>query len=634
MKNRIGYGCIQSKTDDAVCRNRGNGSSIPNGSHHLAAGTVLNGRYLIVRSIGQGGFGITYEGMDMRNSDRIALKEFFPSGIAIREPDAEVRLLRTEDSRWFEKYRKRFLHEYQILAELSSIQNIVKVSDFFFEHSTAYIIMEYIEGLTLKQYVECHGGRLSGKETFQILKPVMQSLAKIHEAGLIHRDVSPDNLMILSDGSAKLLDFGAVLDIGVTAKADLPLSKSVTAVIKNGYAPLEQYQSHGCLGPWTDVYALCATICYCLTGEAPPEALERLLQDTPVRIRKNGADISTYVEDVIKKGMELRTCDRIADMNQLLESLSGDEDLSEHTEADIRKLSVNTKASARRIKAEQKGQMVLFAVVLAVFFIASKFFHQSEDSIGKTAVNKAIAAPVHFRNYTEDMDNWYETGTAILLGCGDVAAFSKDYTFSCSLYLPKAACAADGEKMIVHWWLDMDDEKNDCHIGTTDSLYVFSLLQVQDEVFPVVTAEHRTGDVLLEKSDYTRFFHIQEAGDFYRLDVTELPYHKLLHNEDGTDRTIAIDTSRSGQIGIGLMVTGLNQSFSSYIYLDDIVIRDKGTVIKSFDCSAESLYGHFYAYEYDDDNGLRIQVDAPQLSAIPVGQADGMWWNRERKNIK
>lgn len=598
--------------------------SIRNEPHQLAAGTVLNGRYLIGRSIGQGGFGITYAGMDMKDSERIAVKEFFPSGIVMRDPDAVVRPLRTEDSRWFEKYRERFLHEYQILAELSGMQQIVRVSDFFFAYGTAYIVMEYIEGITLKQYVEERGGRLSGDETFRILEPVMHSLAGIHEAGLIHRDVSPDNLMILSDGSAKLLDFGAVLDIGVAAGADLPLSKSVTAVIKNGYAPLEQYQSHGSLGPWTDVYALCATICYCLTGKAPPEALERLLQDMPVRLRKEGADISADGEEVIKKGMELRASDRFADMNQLLEALSGVKELSGHTAADSGKPLVYKKAGAGHTKAVKIKWMSLVPVILAVFLLTGLFFFQlqSGDGSKKTAVNKAIAAPVCFRNYTEEMDGWEETGTVIMVGCGEVAAFSKDYTFSCSLYLPKAACAADGDKMFVHWWLDMEDEKTG-HIGTTDSQYVFSLLRTQDEVFPVVMADDHTGDILVDQSDYSRLFQVKEAGDFYRLDVTELPYCELLHNEDGTDRKIVIDTGRSGQIGTGLMVTGLNQSVSSQIYLDDIVIRDKGTIIKSFDCSAESLYGHFYCYEYDDASGQRIQVDEPQLSPIPVRQTDG-----------
>lgn len=178
----------------------------------------------------------------------------------------------------------------------------------------------------------------------------MQSLAKIHEAGLIHRDISPDNLMILSDGSAKLLDFGAVRDIGTGPDADMTPAESATAVFKNGYAPLEQYQSHGNLGPWTDVYALCATACYCLTGEAPPESLERLLQDTPLQIREKGADVSACTERVLKKGMELRTGDRITDMNQLLAELSITEksrntaEKPEHTAT----LRLNNRACERR----------------------------------------------------------------------------------------------------------------------------------------------------------------------------------------------------------------------------------------------------------------------------------------------
>lgn len=618
MEQQICYRCMKQRKNRTVCRYCKDDSRIPNEPHQLAAGTVLKERYFIGRALGQGGFGITYIGMDLKENRYIAVKEYFPSGMAVRDVSlsSEVRSLGADDSGWLEKHKKRFLREYRTLSELSEIPQIVKVSDFFFENNTAYIVMEYIKGKTLKQYVSDHDGRLSQEETFRILKPVMRSLAKIHKAGLIHRDVSPDNLIILPDGSAKLLDFGAARDIGADADAGMPVSKSVTAVFKNGYAPLEQYQSRGSLGPWTDVYALCATACYCLTGEAPPEALERLLQDTPVRISEKGADISPLREKVLKKGLALRASERIADMEQLFEMLFEQPEETEEMHGD--RTDSAGKWNGKRTPYRKRRWMIL-AAGTAFFCMAGIFFFRSFES----SSNKVIAAPVYFRDVSVESSDWINTGTRILLGCGDVDAFSESYTLSCSLYIPKAACRKDGSKVNLIWWLDMDNTDTDVHIGTADSICCWNLINSQNEIFPVI--EDRAGNVQ-RNSEYESIFQIEEKGDFYMLKVRDLPFEGRLHSEDGSDRNIAIDPSQSGRIGIGMHVTGLNQSLSSVVYLDDIVIKDHGTVIRSIDCSAKSLYDYWYMYEYDGEDGQMVSVERPELSVIRLNGWNWMWW--------
>lgn len=313
---------MRKRFTNPICRYCKDDARKPNPPYQLAAGSILKGRYFIGRAIGQGGFGITYIGWDLNDSSRIAVKECFLQGVVIRDANvsSEVKTIDSETHNRFASQKERFLKEYKVLSGLSDIPGLVQIKDFFAENNTAYIVMEHIDGITLRKYVEKHDGKLSGKETFEILGPVMQSLAKVHGAKLVHRDISPDNLMVLENGGVKLLDFGTVREVNDCA-SDKPLTMATEAVIKRGYAPLEQYQSKGSLGPWTDVYAICATAFYCLTGKEPPEAIERLMQDKPVLLRANGADVSEREEGVLLQGLELRTHDRIQDMEKLYDAL-------------------------------------------------------------------------------------------------------------------------------------------------------------------------------------------------------------------------------------------------------------------------------------------------------------------------
>lgn len=315
------YGCMNLKTQP-VCEHCGYDENTKNAPHQLPAGTVLKEQYLIGRVLGQGGFGITYLGWDMYLDIPVAIKEYYPNGAVMRETSVtmEVASCGGDIGVRFRNNKERFLREAKMLARFSQVPEIVQIRNFFLANNTAYIVMEYVEGITLKQYVQNKGGKLSVDETFAILRPVMEALCKVHKSGLVHRDISPDNIMMLPGGGAKLLDFGAVRDVG-DADANKSLTKSTEAILKQGYAPIEQYQSRGSLGPWTDVYALCATIYYCLTGQVPPEAPERLLNEPELNIRELVPDLSKHQEAVLKRGMELRTEKRIASMDELCEEL-------------------------------------------------------------------------------------------------------------------------------------------------------------------------------------------------------------------------------------------------------------------------------------------------------------------------
>ncbi len=279
--------------------------------HQLRPGSILNGKYLVGRSLGEGGFGITYIGFDLNLELRVAIKEYYPNGLVTRQISGTMSVTPfTSQGEQYGKGLERFVQEARSLAKFHDLAGIVSVKDFFRENSTAYIVMEYIEGETLKQYIARKGGRLPMEEALAMLRPVMESLALVHGAGIIHRDISPDNIMLTKRG-AKLIDFGAAR----TYVDEENRSRTVT--LKSGYAPYEQYQTRGEQGPWTDVYALCATIYKCVTGTTPPEATDRMAEDTLKPLSALGIAIDPKQEAVLLKGLAVKAKDRYQDIPQL-----------------------------------------------------------------------------------------------------------------------------------------------------------------------------------------------------------------------------------------------------------------------------------------------------------------------------
>lgn len=246
--------------------------------NRLKPGTMINGRYIVGRVLGQGGFGITYLALDSLLGLKLAVKEYFPSGAAVRHIGDRTVMSAGADVRAdFQRGMDKFLEEARVLARFEGQPNIVSVRDFFQENGTAYMVMAFLEGRTLLKYLEERGGRISFEEALETLAPVMDALDEVHASGLIHRDISPDNIFVTQGCQVKLLDFGA-------SKSALHLmqQKSHSIVLKRGYSPPEQYQSKGNMGPWTDVYGMAATLFRCVTGAAPPDSLDRLGEDASV----------------------------------------------------------------------------------------------------------------------------------------------------------------------------------------------------------------------------------------------------------------------------------------------------------------------------------------------------------------
>lgn len=311
-------GCLRdAEFENGVCAKCGfdmNGYTVM--PHHLVPGTLVKQRYKIGRVLGEGGFGITYIGIDTVLNLKVAIKEFYMSGYVNRNHDASPNVFATLGTHrdTFEKNREKFLNEARVLAQFYGEAGIVGVRDFCEENGTAYIIMDFLNGVDLKTYLE-QKGRLAPEDAVKLLMPVMTSLQHVHAEGIIHRDISPDNIMVMEDGSTKLLDFGAAREISQT---DI---KSLSVILKPGYAPEEQYRSKGRQGPWTDVYALAATLYKCIVGATPDDAMERMYRDRLPSPAAVDAACPIAISNVIIKGLAVRQADRYQDVTSFLADL-------------------------------------------------------------------------------------------------------------------------------------------------------------------------------------------------------------------------------------------------------------------------------------------------------------------------
>ena len=318
-----------------VCPHCGYPEKGHNASHQLPVGTVLRGRYQIGKSLGQGGFGITYLAWDKLMLQTVAVKEFYPNGTVFRKSATSLAVeCGTEEIvPHYEYTRQRFLREAGALVKFRGIPEIVDILDFAEENNTSYIVMEFVRGVDLAKYIRMKGGRLSPEETFRILKPVMEALAKVHKGGIVHRDISPDNIILDPMGGAKLLDFGAVRAVE-DPDVEKGLNKSTEAILKQGFAPIEQYNTRGSLGPWTDEYAMCATVWYCLTGRVPEEASIRVSEGIdPDWSSIEGLPI--HQQKALAKGFSCRAKDRYKGIDELLADLFPDEQVTAVTASQV-----------------------------------------------------------------------------------------------------------------------------------------------------------------------------------------------------------------------------------------------------------------------------------------------------------
>lgn len=304
MANQLCLQCFKLKGDYEVCPYCGyDETTQPRAGYQLPAGTVLHGRYITGVSIGIGGFGITYKAFDTVLGIIVAIKEFYPAGLVSRgEKETKVGIFSGEKENEFKCQLARFLEEARNLAMFSREKDIVNVYDYFEENQTAYIIMEYVDAPLLKERLK--EGRLSQEEATGCILALLEALAKLHARGILHRDVSPDNLFLTGEGIVKLFDFGAAKLEGTE-----PMS---TAVVKAGYTPPEQYTANSGQSPALDVYAAGAVLYEMLTGIKPLDAPERALKDELKTPRELGVPVEDWLERILFKAMAMEPAKRFA----------------------------------------------------------------------------------------------------------------------------------------------------------------------------------------------------------------------------------------------------------------------------------------------------------------------------------
>lgn len=285
----------------------------------LLPGTILLGRYRIDRLLGQGGFGITYVAMDMQSGRAVAVKELFPAGFVTREPDKKTLCVYPGREDAVSHLLLRFQQEAQTLMTLQGREGVLRVTHLFTENRSAYYVMELLVGEDLSQRLS-RRGTMTWPQLEPILTQLMRALEQIHQVGLIHRDISPDNIFLTRDGSVRLIDFGSV--------RAYQGGDHFTALLKHGFAPWEQYLTNGNQGPWTDVYALCVTAYFALTGRNPPPATERRLKDTLVPLATLAPNVPKHVCQALTRGMAVLPEERWQSIPQLRSALKGTGDVS------------------------------------------------------------------------------------------------------------------------------------------------------------------------------------------------------------------------------------------------------------------------------------------------------------------
>ncbi len=292
----------------------------------LEMGYRLNGRYRVCRSLGQGGFGITYLAEDELLGQKIVIKEYFPAAFARRADDGSIRIMEETDRAAFTEGRNRFLREARILTSLLDVPGVVKAWNYFQENQTAYLVMEYVQGISLRSWLEQNGEVPSFDEALEMLRLVVLALANIHKKGLLHRDITPDNLMVGANGTVKLLDFGSARSY--LREKDSEMTQTV--LLKSGYAPPEQYDGKSVQGPWTDIYALSATLYEMITGCMPEDALQRQIRDELLEPSIYGAKITPEQEEhLLKRGLALDERERYTSVREFSSDFYPEEKLRE-----------------------------------------------------------------------------------------------------------------------------------------------------------------------------------------------------------------------------------------------------------------------------------------------------------------
>lgn len=358
MPKKLCGNCF-SMVSGNICSNCGNTIQTDESEYDaLPVGALLESRYVIGRILGRGGFGIIYLAYDEAEDRVVAIKEYFPYGTAVRSMNNTiVEPMTSQHAEAFYSGLKNFTYEAEIISKFSECSEILGIYDVFRQNGTAYYVMEYIKGVSLKRYVsEC--GVLSESQAIYIAERILPALSVMHEANVLHRDVSPDNIMICANGAIKLIDFGS-------AKVIEDKQQGMSVVLKQGFAPLEQYQRNGNHGSWTDLYSLGTSLYFGLTAKTPEDPLARMESDNLFSEALSGITPSLNV--IIKKAASVKVENRYTYACDMLSDIRSCGITAERIPVDIEKI---TEVQQNRPPCKKRGKRKnLFAVIGAAVLL-------------------------------------------------------------------------------------------------------------------------------------------------------------------------------------------------------------------------------------------------------------------------
>jgi len=332
--DKLCMGCMEDDSGDPVCPNCGRPFDMASqNTLQLPPRTLLHDQYLLGRALGHGGFGVTYLAWDIGLATRLAVKEFMPNGVAGRGGGMTEVVAYSDHTRAeFEWGLERFLEEARTLKKFKNFPGIVSIDTAFRDNGTAYLVMEYLDGSTLEDFLKARGGKIPYETAQDIMLPVMRALSAVHAEGILHRDISPDNIYVTQSGKVKLIDFGAARN------ALGQKSRNLSIILKEGFAPEEQYRASGIQGPWTDVYATAGTFYHALTGRVPQSALDRQVEDKVARPSALGVSIDPHAEAALMKALAIKAGERYQSMQDFKAGLTGTADVGTSAEIPVTSL--------------------------------------------------------------------------------------------------------------------------------------------------------------------------------------------------------------------------------------------------------------------------------------------------------
>lgn len=333
---------------------------------HLTPGTTLANRYILGQAVGSGGFGIVYSAWDLKLETIVAVKEFFVSRLVTRAEGLKNLIITKKSVEEFEYRKERFLAEARNMAKFGSHRSIPNVFEFFEENNTAYIVMELLHGVALNDYLNQSGGKIDIDFSLMIANEVGNALKSLHEQNIIHRDVAPDNIYICSGKEIKI----KLMDLGAAKLAD-STDEVIDIILKPGYSPAEQYDNSKSIGPWTDIYALGATLYVMLTGVKPDESTNRKINDEVIPPHLLNPEVSENLSNAIMKAMAVEKHMRFKTVQEFLSAINGE-----------RKIVPLAKEKKRRYFKRFIGIVVAcFALIVGSFFVYNTYLDKQGEQL-------------------------------------------------------------------------------------------------------------------------------------------------------------------------------------------------------------------------------------------------------------